>query len=213
MLTALRDRYLTAQLAGDRREAIRLLMEDGIRKGLSIRELQLTIIQEAQREIGRMWQENRISVAQEHMATAISIMALAHLYDQAERDRANGKKVVVACVDGELHDFPARLVADALDLAGFDVRFLGASVPIDSLLRLLIAERPDVLALSTTMTFNIPNLRKSVHAVRSAHPELPILVGGGALGQDLIAELGVAGSGKDAEETLTTVRKLAGVTA
>src|SRR5690349_3730573 len=73
-------RYVEAQLAGDRDAAIRLLMEEGLEKGVSVAELQLDVIQRAQREIGRLWQENKISVAQEHLATAISQLVLAHLY-------------------------------------------------------------------------------------------------------------------------------------
>ena len=51
------------------------------------------------------------------MATAISQLALAHLYQHAPVVRPHGKKVMVACVEGELHDFPARMVTDALHLA------------------------------------------------------------------------------------------------
>ena len=68
----LRDRYLQAQLVGDRRGAIQVLVEEGLKKGASITQLQLEVIQEAQREIGQLWQEDRISVAEVHMATAIS---------------------------------------------------------------------------------------------------------------------------------------------
>lgn len=155
-LATLRARYLAAQLAGDRREALRLLIEEGLKCGASVEDVQLRVIQEAQREIGVLWQENRISIAEEHMATAISSLALAHVFQHASSRPANGRKVVVACVDGELHDFPARLVADALDLEGFDVRFLGASVPVEALLAVLAKEQPDLLALSVTMSFNVP---------------------------------------------------------
>ena len=139
-LASLRQRYLAAQLAGNRREALRVVVGEGIALGLSVLDLQLHVIQEAQREIGRLWQENEINIAQEHMATAISHMALAQLYDEAPHAPSNHKKVVVACVEGELHDFPARLVADALDLSGFEVRYLGADVPLHSLLPLLASE-------------------------------------------------------------------------
>jgi methanogenic corrinoid protein MtbC1 len=87
----------------------------------------------------------------------------------------------VACVEGELHDFPARLVADALDLAGFDVRYLGASVPTASLLSMLEREQPDLIALSVTMAFNMPALHSAVARIRTAlGGKVPIAVGGGA---------------------------------
>lgn len=213
-LAELKARYLDAQLAGNRREALRLVIDEGIQKGATVLDVQLQVIQEAQRELGRLWQENTISIAQEHLATAISNMALSHLYDCAPQAPSNGKKVVVACVEGELHDFPARLVADALDLAGFEVRYLGANVPTDSLLPLLQRERPDLLALSVTMTFNVPALRTATARVRAAtQGKLPIAIGGGACQwvQGIAHELGADATGGDARETVAAARRILGV--
>lgn len=118
-LAGLRATYLSALLEGDRRTALKLLREQGVQAGASVAQLSADVVQAAQHEIGRLWQENAISIAQEHQATAIAQVALAYLYDLAPPALDNGKKVLVACVEGELHEFPARLVADALDLAGF----------------------------------------------------------------------------------------------
>jgi methanogenic corrinoid protein MtbC1 len=211
-LSSLRDAYLKAQLGGNRREALRTLIEEGIDRGHPLRQLQLEVVQAAQREIGRLWQENRISIAQEHMATAISQYVLAHLYQHALPEPPRGKKVLMACVEGEDHEFPSRLVADVLDLAGFDVRFLGANVPTDSLLPLLEVERPDVLALSVTMSFNVPSLRRAVERVRQTFPSLPIVVGGHATAwaPGLAKELAVQGWAADATGALQAVEKLVG---
>lgn len=213
-LSEVRTQYLSAQLAGNRREALRLVIEEGVARGATVFQVQLEVIQEAQREIGRLWQENQISIAQEHMATAISHMALAHLYDHAPRAAANGKKVVVACVEGELHDFPARLVADALDLEGFDVRYLGANVPTPSLVDLICRERPDLLALSVTMGFNAPGLRAAVQQVRAWAPTAcPIVCGGAACSwiKGLGEELRVSGTAQDAVEAVRLAQRLLGL--
>jgi methanogenic corrinoid protein MtbC1 len=140
---------------------------------------------------------------------------LAHLYDQAPHVARNGKKVVVACVEGELHDFPARLLADALDLAGFDTLYLGANVPIEGLVQLVQREQPDLLALSVTMAFNISSLRSTVAALRGT-PQLsalPIAVGGGALiwASDLASELQAALSASNAQELVDGARRRRGV--
>lgn len=213
--TELRQRYLAAQLGGNRREALRLVIDEGIGRGASPLEVQLEVIQAAQREIGRLWEESAISIAHEHMATAISNTALAHLYDCSPRAPSNGKKVIVACVDGELHDFPARLVSDALDLAGFDVRYLGASVPADDIVALIAEERPDLLALSVTMELNLPALRATMERVRAAtQGTLPIAIGGACASRSGIAdELRADATASDASETVAAARRLLGVVA
>lgn len=211
MIRGLRERYLEAQLGGDRRRAIRVLVDEGLKNGVLTSELQLGVIQEAQREIGRLWQEDRISIAQEHMATAISQVALAHLYQLATPSAPNGKRILLACVEGELHDFPARLAADALDLAGFEVRFLGANVPTDSLLSAIAAQKPDLVALSVAMIFNVPTLRDAVARIRAqTNHRLPIAVGGHAFtqAQSLSDDLGVNATGSDAEAMVAVARRL-----
>jgi MerR family transcriptional regulator, light-induced transcriptional regulator len=179
-LPALRERYLAAQLRGDRREALKVVVEDGLASGATVLELQEHVIQGAQREIGRLWQENVVSIAQEHMATAISNLALTQLFEHATPAPRNGKRILVACVEGEQHEFPARLVADALDLAGFDVRFIGANVPSESLLEMIAFDKPDLVALSATMSFHGPAMRAVIARIRHAHPGLRVAVGGGA---------------------------------
>lgn len=188
---AMCEGYLRTQLGGDRRAALQFI-EEALREGASPDDVRCHIVQAAQREIGRLWQEDRISIAQEHMATAISQLALAHLFQHARfRDRV-GKKILVACVPGEQHDFPARLLADTLDVAGYDVRFLGADVPLDSLLRSLDEERPDLLALSVTMIFNIQALRQAVQAVRAKFArQIPIAIGGNAFSASLELAVGI----------------------
>jgi len=203
-------RYLEAQLAGDRREAVRLVLEDGIRDGHSVRTLQASVVQAAQREIGRLWQQNRISIAQEHMATAISHVVMSRLFEEARPEPRLGRKVVVACVAGEYHEFPARLVADFLDLGGFDVRYLGANVPLEDLVAMLHEEGADLLALSVTMSFNAPALREAVIRLRAEFPGLPLLVGGHALDwePDLAESCAVETCGAGADSVIEAARRL-----
>ncbi|HEX5659721.1 MAG TPA: cobalamin-dependent protein [Polyangiales bacterium] len=202
--------YLQATLAGDATEALRLAMEQGVSAGVSPAELELRMILPAQREVGRLWQENRITVAQEHLATSISQLVMSHLYTRLPRPVPNGRRVLVACVEGELHDLGARMGADFLEMAGFDVRFLGADVANDALVASVRADPPDLLGLSATMPFHWPALERAVAEVRTVAPLLPIIVGGAFVDQTprLSERLGVQACGTDAEALVTQVRAL-----
>ncbi|NBD09723.1 MULTISPECIES: B12-binding domain-containing protein [Corallococcus] len=213
VIESLRTRYLTAQLSGNRQEALRLLVDEGLLCGVPLQDLHLSIIQAAQYEIGRLWQENHISVAQEHMATAISQFVLAHLYRHLPRDPSNGKVVMMACVEGELHEVGARMASDFLEMAGFDVRFIGANVPADHLARMVREAPPDLLALSVTMPFHLPQVRESVRKVREVAPALPIAVGGLAFDWTPVIEeeLKVSFFGKSARELVASTCRTLGV--
>ena len=92
---------------------LRIVLEEGFEQGLRPHELSDGIVREAQREIGHLWQKNLIGIADEHMATAISPRPRAALSSARGACPRNGKRVIIACVEGELHELPARLVADS----------------------------------------------------------------------------------------------------
>lgn len=206
---ALAPTYLDAQLAGDRAAALRVVLE-GAEHGVPVRDLQLGVIQAAQREIGRLWQENRINVAQEHLATSISQVVMARLYEHIPRETANGRTAVVGCIEGEHHDLGARMGADFLEMAGFDVRFLGGNVPTRSLAEMVGDTKPDLVGLSVAMTYNVPTLVDAVSAIRKvAGDRFPILVGGHVLAwaPELEKQIGVVAFGTSADAIVAKCRQ------
>ena len=171
--------YLEALLAGDRDTAARMILTEAER-GMPIGDIYLYVINPTQREVGRLWQMNRISVAKEHYCTAATQQLLARLYPWIATTERVGLRLVASSVSNELHELGARLVADFFEMAGWDVYYLGANTPLPSLLSTLIEQRADLLVLSATMTRNVPTVAEFVRGIR-ARPEtaaLPILVGG-----------------------------------
>jgi methanogenic corrinoid protein MtbC1 len=210
-LDQLRQRYVAAQLAGDRQEAVRIVMDEGLAQGVAAPDLELLVIIPAQQEIGRLWESDRISVADEHLATAISQFAVSQLYPYLPRERANGRVVVVACVEGEQHELGARVAADFLEMAGFSVRFLGADVPTDDLVALVFRERPDLVVLSSATTLHLGKLREAINRIRIAGGQgFPIAVGGGVctLTDEFAGATGVVCSGTDVHSLVETARRL-----
>ncbi len=202
--------YLAAQLAGDHRAALDLAIEQGVRAGVGVPELHLRVVQPAQHEIGRLWQNNRISVAQEHLATSISQLVVSHLYQHMQREPPNGKNAIVACVEGESHDVGARMGADFLEMAGFQVRYLGANVATDALARAVDEGDVDVVGLSASIASHAPALEAAVRALRRRKGEgLPILVGGHLVScaPRLCESLGVTGFGTDADALVRRCRE------
>ena len=87
----------------------------------------------------------------------------------------------MASVGGELHELGARTTADFFEMAGFEVRYLGASMPTDSLVALVREDPVDLLVLSVTMSFHLDALREAVYRTREAAGDgLRVAVGGQA---------------------------------
>jgi methanogenic corrinoid protein MtbC1 len=210
-IVALRAHYLAAQLSGDRQDALRIIREEGLDRGIDAPTLALDVIMPAQQQVGRLWQENRIGVAEEHLATAISQLVVSTLYPHFPRARSNGKRVIVACVEGELHELGARLAADFLEMAGFVVHFLGANVPTDSLVAMVRSELPHLVVLSSATTLHLAQLRAAVSRIRLVGGDaLPIAVGGAvcAWAPDLGQIPGVLCTGTDVHTLVETAKRL-----
>jgi MerR family transcriptional regulator, light-induced transcriptional regulator len=149
--------------------------------GLSLRQIYVDVIQPSLHEIGRLWQVNAISVADEHYLTAAIQLVIAHLSAQLFAKAPTRPSVVIACVAGELHEIGARMVADVLQLEGFDTHFLGASTPVRDLVAFVRAKRAAVLGLSATIVSHLPRIEATVQAIRAdvRIRSVKIVVGGG----------------------------------
>ncbi len=201
--------YLDALRAGDRRQAL-AVVEEARGAGLDLSALYLDVFQPALREIGRLWQENEISVAEEHLATAVTQIAMGRLYTEfCMVTGRSGRTLLAACTETEKHEIGLRMICDLLELEGWDATYLGAAVPPDSLVAMVLRDRPDVLALSASITPHLPQLRSVIQAVRAATGEaVPyILVGGRPfLDDDTLAQQ--VGADAMARDTPAAVERL-----
>ncbi|HEX2204463.1 MAG TPA: cobalamin-dependent protein [Longimicrobium sp.] len=175
-----RQAYLEAVVAGSRRTAFGVV-DQALAAGIDLRTLYLEVFQPALAEIGRLWQENRITVADEHLATAITQAAMARLYDRLFAvSRGEGRRLVAACADVERHEVGLRMICDILEMEGWDTVFLGAGVPVEDLVGMVRDRRPDVVALSASIAPHLPRVEAAIRAIREGmNGSTPLIAVGG----------------------------------
>ncbi|GAA4604287.1 cobalamin-dependent protein [Actinoallomurus liliacearum] len=167
---------------GDEYTAVDVVLS-AVDAGLDAESALLDVIAPVQARVGAEWAANRISVAREHTATAINDRVVAALAHRASAPRRPGRgRVAVACVDGEWHALPARLLAETLRLRGWHVDFLGAQVPVPHLIEHLHRTGPDALALSSSIPTRLPTAHATITACQAAG--VPVMAGGAAFGPD-----------------------------
>lgn len=177
------QQLVDAVIAADRRAAQRILI-DLVRDGMDVARLGDEVVQPAMTEIGRLWQDNLITVAQEHLATAIVQTALARAY-AAPLDGPTDRRALLACIEGNHHALGLRIVADAFEAAGWEVRYLGADVPAVDLLSHVETWRPHLIGLSVSLPRHVAVARRIVAALRrGAGASARIVVGGVPLRDD-----------------------------
>jgi methanogenic corrinoid protein MtbC1 len=131
-----------------------------------------------------MWELGRASVATEHLATAITESLLSLVYPRLFNQPHIGRSAIVTCAENEHHQVGGRMVADLFELNGWRGYFLGANTPVKTLLDFISDKAPDVVALSSTVYFNLENLLETATAIRAEFAAIPILVGGQAFRRD-----------------------------
>lgn len=173
--------FLQAILNGRRQAACNILLE-ALRTGHSLAEIYVEVVQTAMYQVGVLWESNRISVATEHMATAIAQFAMAQIYPLLPPAAERRGRAVVTGVEGELHQIGANMVADLLEANGWNVQFLGTNLPHGGILAAVEEHQAELVGISATMLFNVPQVRRLVADIRTLGPTRPlrILVGGGA---------------------------------
>ena len=200
-----------ALLAGNQRDALAVVTHC-MDSGRGLIEVELHVIQPALYRIGEKWQSNQVTVAHEHMATAItqSVMTIGLL--RSPPPAPIYKRVLLACVEGNSHAIGLRMVADAFQLTGWDVRYLGANVPTAALVLEAAEWKPDLVGLSVSFAHQfrvvkdvIAQLGKRVDGARPA-----VIIGGLAINRfNPLAELvGADAFSADAQAAIVCANRL-----
>jgi len=166
-------------LNGDHAGCLKLA-EQSIATPDDLRHFYQHVVRYALYVVGALWERNEVSVAEEHLATAVVGRMTSFLYGRfVGTPQTKGTALVCAAPD-DYHEVGARMVADILELDGWDVDYLGSNLPGEELLALLRQKPPFLLALSVSTVFNLEKARIVIAAVRD-EPELSgmrIVVGG-----------------------------------
>jgi len=198
-VAALARAYAEALLIGDEVAADAVIRE-AIDADLSLAEVSEEIIAPALWLVGELWQRGEISVADEHLATEITlrVVALQHEARRVRRARS-GRRVMLATPSGELHVIALRMVDGLLREAGYDVTMLGADVPAQALAAAATRHEADVICLSVTMAGGADRALVSIHEVQQERPATGFVIGGRAVTSRLPLRPGIEVCGRVSE--------------
>jgi len=176
--TIYRD-YLGALLAGKLSECKRLVQEL-IDADIELRHLYSHLYQRSLYEVGERWETNQITVANEHLATSITEHLLGLSYPIVFGTERIGKSAVICCIANEFHQIGGKMVADILELNGWDGHFLGANTSIEDVLQTIQQEQPDLVGLSLSILSNLGSLKRAIEAIKADFPNTEMILGGQA---------------------------------
>ncbi|MEM7200076.1 MAG: cobalamin-dependent protein [Planctomycetota bacterium] len=204
-------RFLLAALEGRGRDAADSVML-AFANGASLEELSRDVLMRVQREVGRMWQMGEINVAEERVVTRTTQQVLAQMRERVPRSEGRGQRILCAAVGGDLHDLGIQVVADHLELCGWDVLSLGPSMPAVDLVHSVRDFEADLVALSASSALQVRATASTIRVLRrhGGPDPVPVLVGGGPFGRidDLWQRVGAAGGACDVPGAIRQVELL-----
>lgn len=207
-------RYLQALMAYEHRVAS-ALVEEAVRSGTTIRDLYLRVFEPVQYEIGRLWETNRATVAQEHYCTAATQLIMAQFQGDILATPRLQRFAVVACVGGELHAIGSRMVADFLEMGGWDTLYLGSGTPPAEIARTAAGHRANAVCLSIAMSHQVDAVAEAVRLVKESPAAVgraapKVLVGGLPFNRDpeLWKQTGADAWAPDAQQAVEQCNRL-----
>jgi 5-methyltetrahydrofolate--homocysteine methyltransferase len=121
-------------------------------------------------------------------------------------------RVVLGTVKGDLHDIGKNMVGSMLEGAGFEVFDLGIDVPSERFIEEVQSRNAHILALSALITITMPEMKKTIDALRHAaiRDKVKVIIGGAPVTQDYADEIGADGYGENAGSAVSVARRLVG---
>jgi methanogenic corrinoid protein MtbC1/DNA-binding XRE family transcriptional regulator len=179
-----RQLYVRALLNGDDEAAFQIIHQM-VLASRPLGDIYLSLITPALIEVGQLWCDGEIGVGLEKLASHLVLKHMDRLRGMHNPERQRlPHRILVACVEGELHCIGARMVADLLDIEGWPVDFLGADVPTPSLIDTIKIRRPRLVALSVRTSNGLDHARRVVRELRTSADAPKILLGGQAMARN-----------------------------
>ncbi|PKM94758.1 MAG: hypothetical protein CVU84_09605 [Firmicutes bacterium HGW-Firmicutes-1] len=204
-LSDLYKRYLMHLLNGKKKLATDLMIHSA-KSGIDIRDIYLHILDPSLKEVGRLWELGRITVADEHYFSFITqhVMSLLHPYSDIS-PKVN-RSILTLSAGSEQHNIGIRMVTDFFEMDGWDTYFLGSNTPTKSIIAFIKKYSIDIMAISCTMNYHVNSVENIIDTIRRNDDckTVKIMVGGSGFYHDpnLWRKIGADGFGYDAKEAL-----------
>jgi MerR family transcriptional regulator, light-induced transcriptional regulator len=202
--------YLHALLCGQRHVASENILR-AVGQGVTVKEIYLHVLLPAQYEVGRLWQLNELSVAQEHYCTAAAQLIMSQLYPYIFASERRTGTLVSTCVAGGLHEIGLRMVTDFFEMDGWNTFYLGANMPARAVVETVTQRQAHLLCISAATSTCLRAAGELIQRVRAdpACRNVKVLVGGlpFQLAPELWRTMNADGCASSAQEALVLAKQ------
>ncbi len=164
-------------------------------------------------EVGNAFEENRVFLPGLLMSAETAGVSFDIIKTEMEKKGLQGEKkgkIILATVEGDIHDIGKNIVKVLLENYGYDVIDLGKDVKPETVVETALRENIGFIGLSALMTTTVPSMEKTIELIRERCPETVVVVGGAVLTEEYADMIGADYYGKDAMTTVRIAEKVFG---
>lgn len=203
-----RERLAAAIIGGDK-EGVVDLVEEALAEGFSPTEVSNEGLLPGLEEVGRRFGENRIFLPQVMQSAETMQTAFARLKQEMKGAvTASLGRILMATVEGDIHDIGKNIVCTLLENHGFEVIDLGKNVPAGRIVEQAREQAVDAVGLSALMTTTINQMEVTIQQLRKAGIKVFTMVGGAVVTQDYADAIGADLYAADAMEAVRKIKEL-----
>lgn len=162
-------------------------------------------------EVGKAFEENRVFLPGLLMSAETAGVSFDIIKKEMEKKGLQGEKkgkIILATVEGDIHDIGKNIVKVLLENYGYDVIDLGKDVKPEAVVDCVIKENIRFVGLSALMTTTVPSMEKTIELIRENCPDTTVVVGGAVLTEEYAKMIGADYYGGDAMNTVRIAEKV-----
>ncbi|MBO4368751.1 MAG: homocysteine S-methyltransferase family protein [Desulfovibrio sp.] len=165
-------------------------------------------------EVGKRYERKEYFLPQLIRSAETMQKAFAHLKPLLENDTKTADRpvIVMATVEGDIHDIGKNIVSLMLSNHGFEVIDCGKDVPAETIVRCAREHNAQLIGLSALMTTTMVKMEETIHLVHDHNLPIKVLVGGAAVTQDFADTIGADAYCEDAVVAVKAAKRLMGET-
>lgn len=208
-INEMQDKLKTAVLKGNRNGIVKITKE-ALESGEKPVELLNQVLLPAINQVGEYFDQGKYFLPQLIASAEAMKNSIELLEPLLQTGSAGGEMpvVVIATVEGDIHDIGKNLVALMLKNHGFHVIDLGKDVPQAKILETAREHHAEFIALSALMTTTMQRMREIVAAAKQEGITAKIIIGGAVITQEYADEIGADGYSKDAADAVKLAKSL-----
>ena len=207
---AIRQRLAAAIVGGDSEGVVELIKE-ALQEGLDVLAVSNEGLLPGLEEVGRRFADNRVFLPQVMRSADTMQTAFAYIKENfAGESGPSLGRILMATVEGDIHDIGKNIVCTLLENHGFEVIDLGKNVSAAKILEVAQAKKVDAVGLSALMTTTLQQMDVTLNKLREAGVKVFTMVGGAVVSQDYADSIGADIYAKDAIEAVAKVKQLMG---